>query len=102
MEVCDWGPMSMQQNRAKTEEQRARWPGPVVAGRRRGCGSLPRTPTLPLFLHLHSLDPGIFLIILHTLNLASSSQPCSNLQQVEPHGNKERAGGCSWVPPHDL
>ena len=38
--------------------------------------------------------PGISLILLPTLNWASSAQTSSNEQQVRPHGNKERARGC--------
>lgn len=91
-EVCDWGPVPEEQ----TEGELAM----PLGGQRTVCGSLPGTPTLPLFLHLSSLAPGIFLIILHTSNLAPSSQPFSNLQ-VEPHGNKERARGRSPAPPHD-
>lgn len=69
-----------------------------LCGQRRLWRSLPGSSTFPLFLHPHSLAPGSSLILLHTLNLTSSSQPFSNLQQVKPHGTQDGAGGCSLEP----
>lgn len=69
-----------------------------LCGQRRLWRSLPGSSTFRLFLHPHSLAPGSSLILLHTLNLTSSSQPFANLQQVKLHGTQDRAGGCSLEP----
>lgn len=90
--VCAWGPKTMEQTHG------------LGLKNRQGAGYAPTWPkkALPLTpqelpLSLSSCTSTTWL--LHTLNLASSSQPFSNLQQVKHHGIQDRARESSLNSP---